>query len=179
MTDLKNRILGIVKNALKGRISESLLLETFEMDEELESIPIEQIRVAISQLLNDGDIEEVGKPIPTDSPTAWIMKTIYAMPDSFYRPEIKWEIGACLSFICPWEGINKRFCTGKWEDDGFYAEAVKKSKWVEYPMHHTIKDEEWRVKREMRTTSQMDGWVYFLVDKDGEVYELREVNDQY
>ena len=177
MTTLKGRILGIIKDA--GRISESLLLETFEMDDELESIPTDQIKDAISQLLNDGEIEEVGTSLPTDSPTAWVMKT-YAMPNSFYRPEIRWEIGAYLSFICPWEGVRKRFCTGKWEDDGFYAEAVKKSKWVEYPIHHTIRDGKWKVKRELKTTSQMDGCNYFLVDEmDEEVYQLRQVNDQY
>jgi hypothetical protein len=174
MTALKDRILGIVKE--KGRISESLLLETFEMDEELESIPIEQIKGAISQLLNDCEIEEVGKLIPTDSPTAWIMKTIYTMPDSFYRPEIKWEIGACLSFICPWEGVEKRFEAGKWEDDGFCLDGRKKQKWVESPIHQTVR-QGMRVQR-MLAPFSWGAWRYSLSASDGEVYELRQVNDQ-
>jgi hypothetical protein len=179
MDNLKDRILDIVKNALKGRISESLLLETFEMDEELEPVPIEQIKIAVAELLNDCEIEEVGSLIPTDSPTAWIMKTIYAMPDSFYRPEIKWEIGACLSFICPWEEIEKRFCSGRWQEPVTFATRYDSPVWVDCPIHYMKRNGKWKVKREMRTTSQMDGWVYFLVDKDGEVYKLREVNDQY
>ena len=179
MTDLKDIVLNLVKNALNGRISESLLLETFEMDEELESVPIEQIKIAIAQFVNDCKIEETVKLVPTDSPTAFKQKTIYIMPDSFYQPEIHWELGVCLSFICPWEGVKKRFCAGRWEDDGFWAEAVQKSKWVERPIHHMDRNGLWKVERRLRTTSQMDGWDYFLVDKDGEVYELREVNDQY
>ena len=182
MTDLKDRILNLVKNALKGRISESLLLETFEMDKELESIPIEQIKVVIAQLLNDREIEETVKFIPTNSRTAaaFKKKIIYTMQNSFYHPEIKWEAGACLSFICPWEGVKKRFCAGMWKkNDGFWAEGVQKSKWVERPIHHMGRNGSWKVDRKLRTTSQMDGWDYFLVDKDGEVYKLREVNDQY
>ena len=180
MTDLKNIVLNLVKNALKGRISESLLLETFEMDKKLESIPIEQIKVAIAQLLNDREIEETVKFIPTHSRTAaaFKMKIIYTMQNSFYHPEIKWEAGACLSFICPWEGVKKRFCAGMWKDNGFWAEGVKKSKWVEHPIHQTKRNGLWKVDRKLRR-AQMEGWVYFLADKDGEVYELREVNDQY
>ena len=179
MTDLKNIVLNLVKNALKGRISLPLLLETFEMDDELESIPIEQIKIAISQLLNDGKIEETVKFVPTDSPTAFKQKTVYIMPDDFYQPEIHWELGACLSFVCPWEGVKKRFCAGKWGNDGFWAEAVQKSKWVERPIHHMDRKGLWKVDRKLRRRAQMEGWDYFLADKDGEVYQLREVNDQY
>ena len=179
MTDLKNRILNLVKNALNGRMSESLLLETFEMDEELESVPIEQIKIAIAQLLNDGEIEQTIKLISTDSPTAFKQKTIYIMPDSFYRPEIKWEIGVCLSFICPWEGVKKRFCSGRWQKPLTFATRCDSPVWVDYPIHHMDRNGLWKVERRLKTTSQMDGWDYFLVDKDGEVYELREVNDQY
>jgi hypothetical protein len=179
MTDLKDIVLSLVKNALKGRISESLLLETFEMDEELESVPIEQIKIAIAQLLNDCEIEETVKFAPTDSPTAFKQKTIYIMPDSFYCPEIKWEAWACLSFICPWEGVKKRFCAGMWKDDGFWAKTVQESKWVERPIHHMDRSGKWKVDRKPRRRAQMEGCDYFLVNKDGEVYELREVNDQY
>jgi hypothetical protein len=107
------------------------------------------------------------------------MKAIYAMPDSFYRPEIEWEIGTRLSFVCPWEGVKKRFEAGKWQKPVTFATRHDSPAWVAYPIHHMVRNGLWKVERRLKTTSQMDGWDYFLVDKDGEAYELREVNDQY
>ena len=170
MTDLKNRILNLVKNALNGRMSESLLLETFEMDEELESVPIEQIKIAIAQLLNDCKIEETVKLISTDSPTAFKQKTIYTMPDSFYRPEIHWGWESYLKLVCPWGEVEKKFSSGEWVYSSWRRGLGDEVRWVREPIPKEMRD---MLKLE-RAWVRNSYWQYSLIGRGGKVYTLRE-----
>jgi len=160
MTALKDRILGIVKSA--GKVSESYLLQLTTDDNDY--ILDDLIKSAISELVESGTI------ILGDVK----VKKIYRMPDSFYRPEIKWGWESHLKLIDPWGGVEKKFSSGEWVYDTWRRGLGDKMRWVRKPIPEDKRDG-MEIRRQWMYNAF---WRYSLVSPDGTFYTIEEeIND--
>jgi len=165
MATLKDRILGIVKN--KGKVHESWILGITTEDGDV--IWNDVIKESIKALIDECKIE----PIPMTHPYCKGSQG-YKMPDSFYRPEIKWGWESSLKLIDPWDGIEKKFSSGEWVYATWRRGPGDKMRWVREPIPQEKRDG-MRIQRQWMYNAF---WRYSLISVGGTFYTIEEeIND--
>jgi len=160
MTTLKDRILGIIK-AWRQASESSLLQLTADNDD---YIVTDIIRGAISELVEDGSI--IRKDING--------KNVYTMPLDFYRIPVEWGWESYLKLIDPWDGVEKKFCSGQWHYSTWRRNPGDEMSWIGEPIPQEKRDG----MRIQRLWVHNTYWQYSLVASDGSAYTLREeIND--